>query len=324
MTIRYSVIVPVFNNQDSITRLVSVLTEFRLTRMRDLEVVFVIDGSHDQSREILVKELQSGALEAQLIDLSRNFGSFSAIRAGLIAARGDLIAVMAADLQEPISLVEDFFSRLETGRCDIVVGRRLSRNDPFVSSVIARSYWKIYRRLVSSDYPTGGVDSFGCTRKVAEVLNALGEKNTSLVGLLYWIGFRREEVPYDRKRRHSGRSGWTFGRKFRYFSDSVFAFSTLPLKVIQVVGFGGTLSSVLVGLIVVLAWIAGSVSISGYVPIMLAILGSASMILLALGVIGSYVWRTYENSQHRPVVVQRSRRLFGYGVEDPSRKGDEL
>lgn len=312
-------IVPVYRNQGSIDQLVTMLAELQQSRSRDLEVVFVIDGSPDQSREILEERLQSGVLRAQVIDLARNFGSFSAIRSGLACARGDLIAVMAADLQDPITAIEEYFNRLETGRCDIVVGRRLTRKDSPIDSLLSRLYWKIYRKFVLPDLPPGGVDSFGCSRKVADVLNRFDERQTSLVGLLYWIGFRREEVEYDRGPRHSGRSGWTFRRKLAYLSDSIFSFSDLPLRIVQIIGFAGTTMSVLVGLVIGLAWAFGAISNPGYTPIMLAILGSSSMILSALGVIGSYVWRAYENSKHRPVTIQSDRRFFRAEVMESSR-----
>jgi glycosyltransferase involved in cell wall biosynthesis len=265
--------------------------------------VFVVDGSPDASLLLLRRLLADAGLDAQLVALSRNYGSFSAIRAGLAVARGRYVAVMAADLQEPVSLVEDIFARLATGEHDVAVGVRSGRNDPGVSSLTSRAFWGFYRRFVQKDLPAGGVDMFGCTRQVVTELLRLDESHTSLVGLLYWLGFRRTEVPYERLEREHGRSGWTLAKKLRYMNDSIFSFTDLPITVLITAGFLGVLASVVAGLSVFIAWLTGNVHVAGYTPLMLMLFLLCSSILLALGIVGSYVWRTYENSKRRPGAV---------------------
>jgi hypothetical protein len=124
------------------------------------------------------------------------------------------------------------------------------------------------------------------------------------------LGFRRTYIPYRREPRHSGRSGWTFRRRIRYLFDSIYAFTDLPVVLLQIIGFLGTLISTVVGLMVFIGWLAGAVKEPGYTPLMIAIAGSTSALLLALGVVGSYVWRTYENSKARPLALIASHEYF--------------
>ena len=309
--IRYSVIVPVYGNRDSIPELIERLAALERVREGCLEAVFVVDGSPDDSLECLRAALAETPLPAQLVSLSRNFGSFSAIRAGLSFARGDYVGVMAADLQEPPEILQAFFDSLEAGECDIALGQRIGRADPAVSSLASRVYWGMYRRFVNREIPRGGVDVFGCTAEIAARISSFPETHTSLIGLLYWIGYRRKYFPYARQARRHGKSGWTFGRKLRYLLDSIYAFTDLPILALQAIGLIGVVGSTLVGLFVFMAWLLGSIREPGYTPLMIVLLASTSAILFALGVVGSYIARAYENSKGRPVSLVASHEFFG-------------
>lgn len=313
--IRWSVVVPVYGNRDSLPTLIDRLIELAQSREGRLEAVFVVDGSPDDSLQVLRRELAGGRLQSQVLSLSRNFGSFSAIRAGLAVAQGDFIAVMAADLQEPADVVASFFDSLAADECDIAVGERIGRDDPAASALASRLYWRFYQRFINPEIPTGGIDVFGCTREIAGRLVSFPETRTSLIGLLYWIGFRRKSFPYWRQPRHSGRSGWTFRRKLRYLFDSIYAFTDLPIVLLQVLGLGGVILSMLTGLIVFVGWLAGAVRQPGYTPLMIVIAGSTSAMLLAMGVVGSYVWRAYENSKNRPLELVATHESFDGGRE---------
>lgn len=308
--IRYSVIVPVYGNRDSIPELIERLAELSRARSNLVEAVFVVDGSPDDSLDTLRAALAKAPLAAQVASLSRNFGSFSAIRAGLAIARGEYIAVMAADLQEPPEIVGSFFDSLEGGECDIALGQRIGRADPAVSSMASRAYWWAYRRFVNREIPPGGVDIFGCTAEVAARISTFTETHTSLIGLLYWMGYRRKYFPYARQERRHGKSGWTFGRKLRYLLDSIYAFTDLPIVIVQAVGLIGVIGSTLFGVVVFIAWLLGTVREPGYTPLMIVLLASTSAILFALGVVGSYVARAYENSKQRPVSLVASHEFF--------------
>lgn len=309
--IRYSVIVPVYGNRDSIPELIARLAALLGARKGGAEAVFVVDGSPDDSLEYLRTTLAETPLPAQLISLSRNFGSFSAIRAGLSYARGDYVGVMAADLQEPPEILEAFFDSLEAGECDIALGQRVGRADPLVSSLASKAYWGLYRRFVNGEIPRGGVDVFGCTAEIAARISTFGETHTSLIGLLYWIGYRRKLFPYSRQARRHGESGWTFGRKLRYLLDSIYAFTDLPILILQAIGLIGMVGSTLVGVFVFISWLLGNIREPGYTPLMIVLLASTSAILLGLGVVGSYVSRAYENSKGRPVTLVASHEFFG-------------
>ena len=313
----YSVVVPVYKNRETLAELVDRLSALAARVDRPLEGIFVVDGSPDDSADVLRRALAGVPLRARVLLLSRNFGSFNAIRAGLAHAQGDYLAVMAADLQEPVDVVEEFFALLSADECDIAIGERAGRNDPAIDSAGSRAYWWLYRRFVNPDFPPGGVDVFGCTREVAQTLTRFTERNTSLVGLLFWLGYRRRLVPYVRSARPDGKSGWTLRKKLRYLFDSVYAFTDLPILLLQTIGLIGLLASIIFGAIVLAAYATGQITESGYTPLIITILASTSALLIGLGVVGSYVWRAYENGQARPVALVARVEEF-HESKDPS------
>jgi glycosyltransferase involved in cell wall biosynthesis len=306
-----SVVVPVYGNRDSLPELIRRMEKLTVDAPAETELVFVIDGSPDDSAEVLSRELAGSSIRAQVIELSRNFGSFNAIRTGLRHSRGRYIAVVAADLQEPPELVSEFFEKLADGECDVVIGNRVGREDAPSSSMAAGLYWKLYRKAINNDIPAGGVDVFGCTRDVADALVRIREQHTSLVGLLYWVGFRRAYVDYERAERHSGKSGWTFRKKTRYMLDSIYAFTDLPLILLQVVGVVGIVLSLTAAVVVLAGWALGWITEAGYTPLMITLLAATSGLLLGMGVVGSYVWRAYENGKGRPLTLVRRVDFYG-------------
>jgi polyisoprenyl-phosphate glycosyltransferase len=297
-----SLVIPVYGNADTITALIEAVEHIADQVDGGLETVFVIDGSPDDSRELLLTALATSKLRARVVDHSRNFGSFAAIRTGMSLAQGDRIAVMAADLQEPPELVIEFLHRLASGDVDVVAGERRSRDDH--GDIASKVYWRLYRRFVVSDMPPAGVDVFACTAAVREVICSLESVHTSLVAQLFWVGFRRELVPYDRLPR-PGESGWTLRRKFRYLSDSVFAFTELPVRLLWLVGIVGITLGLVVGLIVLVARATGTITVPGYAATVLILLLFLSLNSLGLGIIGSYVWRAYDTIKQRPGAIVR-------------------
>jgi glycosyltransferase involved in cell wall biosynthesis len=312
--IRFSVVVPVYGNEGTLGLVLERLEKVAAHLDGTLEVVFVVDGSPDGSLLVLRRLLPGSTLPSQLVAHSRNFGSFAAIRTGMAAARGEFVATMAADLQEPPELLQEFFSQLVSGEWDVAVGRRTARSDPGFSMLLSRAFWGMYRRTVHREIPPGGVDMFACTRDVSRRLVALQESHSSLVGLLYWLGFRRVEVPYARAPRLDGKSGWSLRRKFRYFLDSVFSFTDVPVLILTGVGLVGGLLTALTSIALVIARLTGVIKQAGYTPLMLVVLLSTFTLLLALGIVGSYVWRTFENSKGRPGAVAMTHEIFGPGT----------
>ena len=307
----YSLIIPVYRNEASLPSLIEAVSGIARAVDHPFEAVFVVDGSPDNSYAFLRETLPKVSFASQLIALSRNFGSFAAIRQGLQAARGDYFAVMAADLQEPPELAVEFFNRLRNDETDVVVGTRDAREDPLTSKLASRIFWGLYRRLVNRDIPPGGVDVFACNRRFLDHLLVLDERNSSLVGLLFWLGFRRSVVSYKRRAREHGRSAWTFRRKLTYMLDSIFAFSDLPIRLLLAIGLLGLGVAVLFGFIVLAMRIFGSVLVPGYAATMITIMFFGGLNALGLGIIGAYLWRAYANTQQRPLSVVMRSELFG-------------
>ena len=306
----YSLVVPVYKNEGSIRDLLECLSKLDDELNHRLEVIFVVDGSPDRSAELLHSLLSDQRFTSALVLLSRNFGSFAALRAGLAEARGPYFAVMAADLQDPPELIRTFFQTLESEPVDVTIGTRKAREDPLLSRWSSRLFWSAYRRLVQREMPPGGADVFACNQAFRDHLLALEESNSTLVGLLFWLGFRRKLIPYTRQPRRHGSSAWSLSRKLRYLGDSVFAFSDLPIRLLVLVGVLGLSLSVLLGAAILSARLTGGIHVPGYAATVLAVIFFAALNSFGLGVIGSYVWRTFENTKGRPQAVVMSRTDF--------------
>jgi len=297
---QYSLIIPVYRNEESIAELLDVVEDLNKSLHGRLEAVIVVDGSPDSSYDLLKDALPQRPFSSRLMRHSRNFGSFAAIRTGIAAATGPYFATMAADLQEPRELVASFFSSLDRDECDVALGVRAGRADPFLSRMASAAFWKLYRRWIQPEMPAGGFDAFGCNLMVRDALVRTAEANSTLVGLLIWIGFRRKEIPYNRMARIHGRSAWSLRRKLIYMFDSAYAFSAIPVTLLLGTGIAGIVGSAFVGAIEFALWLIGDREVRGYTPLILAISFSTSLILMGLGIVGGYVWRTFENTKGRP------------------------
>lgn len=282
----------------------------------------MVDGSPDESVTILEARLPTAPFCSQLLVHARNFGSFAAFRSGLQAASGTYFGNLAADLQEPPELLVTFLEKLLSGSTDIVVGVRESRDDPMLTKMFASLFWRAYKALVTRDIPAGGVDLFACNTQVRSELLKLDELHSSLVGLIYWIGFQRSEVVYSRRARQHGSSAWTFRKKFTYMLDSIFAFTDLPIRILTIAGLLGLAFASIFGLIVLLARIFGGIEVSGYATTILVIIFFGALNTLGIGLVGHYAWRTYENTKRRPTgIVRYSRSFQSAGIITPQESG---
>jgi len=295
-----SVVVPVYKNEENVPPLLDAMAHLQANLDDDLEVVFVVDGSPDNSYRVLRDALPKSGLTAQLLLLSRNFGAFSAVKAGLRAGRGDCFAVMAADLQEPPELVREFQRVLSTDEADVAVGVRAGRDDPWLSRCLSGLFWALYRCLVQPEIPPGGVDVFGVTRAVRDEVLKLEESNSSLIGILFWVGFRRAQVPYYRRRRNIGKSAWSLSKRLRYLTDSVFGFTDLPIRLLIRFGLFGLLASISLTLAVLVARFSGTIDVPGYAATLLTVVFFGALNAFGLGIIGNYIWRAFENTKTRP------------------------
>lgn len=305
------IVIPVYKNAASIPILLEELAALAARMQGRLHLVFVVDGSPDDSWLILREKLRDWPVPSRLVALSRNFGSFSAIRAGLEKSGPGHVGVMAADLQDSPDFMHDAFAALDADTADVVIGTRSARHDPLVSRIFSASFWFLYRRFVEPAMPKGGADVFACNDKVRNTICGLTEIRTSLLGLLFWVGFRRIALPYIRRPRPYGRSAWGFRRKLQYLLDSVFAFTEFPIHLLTATGAAGVLISVGLAVGVLVSWLLGLIDVPGYTPIILSISFFGALNLFGLGVVGSYVWRTYENTKRRPFAIVSSDEQFG-------------
>lgn len=300
---RRSIVYPVYRNEENIASLLQVVADFNGRYDGDIEFVFVVDGSPDRSGQLLIAGLEDTGLCYKIVFHSRNFGSFTAIRTGLEHTSGDFIAAMAADLQEPFELIVEFFSLLEQDAHDVVFGKRLGRLDPPLTRLLSGAFWSFYRKFVLPSMPRGGVDTFACSRQVADVILSINEPNSSLVAQLFWVGFRRGFVPYQRKAREFGESSWNLRRRFRYMMDSIFSFSDLPIIATLWIGMIGCALSLLLGFFTLIAHLLGYINAEGYTTLVLLITGFGSASLAVQGILGCYLWRAVENTKSRPLRV---------------------
>ncbi len=305
-----SIIIPVYKNEENIPHLLKELAYISECFKHNVEFIFVVDGSPDKSYSLLNEMLPTTNLQAQLLLLSRNFGSFSAIRMGLQHAKGEYFGVMAADLQEPPELIIESMKDLETNNYDIVIGTRDARKDPFMTQLSSRIFWKIYKKFVVHDMPEGGVDVFSCNKIFRDELLKLEEYHSSLIAQIFWLGFRRKIIFYKRKKREHGTSAWTFKKKVNYMMDSIFSFTDFPIKLLTRIGFLGMLFFILAGFSTFIGRLLGWIEVPGYTATFLTIGFFGAMNLFGLGIVGSYTWRTYENTKRRQLSICMSKKKF--------------
>ena len=289
-----SLIVPLYRNEANLPTLLVRLADLHRRIDGGLEVVLVVDGSPDDCYPQLLEALPSQPFPSSLHLLTRNFGSFAAIRHGLA----------------PASLFEQSFAQLRADAGDVVLASRMGRADGWRSRLASGLFWGTYRRLVQPDLPPGGIDVFACNAPFRDALLRFNESNSSLIGQLLWLGFRRIDVPYLRQAREVGQSAWTFRRKLRYLADSVFAFSDLPIRLLLATGLIGLLASALFGVVVLTARLVGWLEVPVYTALVLTVLFFAALNLFGLGIIGAYVWRAYENTKQRPLTIAMRSHTF--------------
>lgn len=298
----YSLVIPIYRNAENIPSLLEAVADIaNHVGPAEFEAIFVIDGSPDESGELLLAAAKP--FTAKTIFHSRNFGAFAAIRTGIEHASGHYLAAMAADLQEPPELVLQFFEILSMDAADVVFGMRTGRSDPPVQKLLSNLFWAFYRRFIIRAMPRGGVDIFGCNRQVADSILRIEEPNSSLIAQLFWVGFRRKFVPYERRARAHGKSAWNISKRFRYMMDSIFSFSDLPILAVLWIGIAGIVISFAVALVTVVSWLLGYIDEPGYTTIITLITFVTSAVLFVQGILGCYLWRALENTKRRPLRI---------------------
>ena len=297
---KLSIIIPVYYNELNLKPLYKDIEDKILNLVDyECEVIFVDDGSRDNSWNVLC-EIINQSKNVKAYRLSRNFGSHSAILCGLEHATGDMAVIKAADLQEPTELILEMVDSWKRGN-NVVLALRKEREGEIALG--ANLYYWLVRKVALSNMPKGGFDVFLLDRKVIEVLSMLDEKNSAVTGQILWSGFKTECIYYTRKERKVGKSKWTLAKKIRLVMDTLFSFSTLPIKLVEIVGFVSFVLAIVLGIIEVIAKIQGRIIISGWTLMFVFQLMSFGIIMLTMGVLGEYMWRTFDASRNRPPYI---------------------
>ncbi len=299
----FSIIIPIYYNElnleDTIPELLTL--EHKLPGYH-LELVCVDDGSGDRSLEILRGFHARYPRSVKVVKLARNFGSMSAILAGMTVARGDCIGMIAADLQDPPELFLEMIRHWEQGNKSIFAVRQ-DREDPLSSKVFSSLYYRLVRQFAIPNYPEGGFDFFLIDRQVAEDVTKIHEKNTNIMTLIFWLGYKPILLPYVRRQRRKGKSRWTLAKKIKLFVDTFVSFSFTPIRILSVLGVLVAVFSFVYGAVILFSYFLGGIIVQGWAPIMLVVTFSAGLQMFMLGVLGEYLWRTLDEVRRRPPYV---------------------
>lgn len=299
--VELSVVVPCYNEQESLPRLVAVLEQELGAITEAYEVVLVDDGSKDDTLRIM-REVSRARPRFRYLALSRNFGKESAMLAGLSQARGDKVAILDADLQHPPHLLAEMLPLLD-GEYSQVVARRTRTDDPALRTFLSRLYYRLMNRLVDIELQDGVGDFRVLDRMAVRALLSLGETNRFSKGLFAWIGFPTAVVDYENVSREAGATKWRLRDLFNYGIDGVVSFNYRPLR--MSIWFGILVTAVAVGYalwVLVDAVVHGN-AVPGYVTTIAAVTGFGGVQLIVLGVIGEYLGRIYAETKRRPLFL---------------------
>ena len=265
------------------------------------EVICIDDGSKDNTLGVL-KDLQALDSRIKIIKLSKNFGEFRAILAGLTHASGECMAVMSADLQDPPYLITEMIQAWENGE-KVVIAARTDRKENWLKKLLAHTYYWFLRKLVIEDYPKYGFDFFLIDKQVAQILVDMKEKNSTIYVQLIWTGFKPKVIDYIREDREDGKSMWTYWKRINLFIDTFIVFSYKPIRLIS--GLGILMS--IFGFISAIYFIFEKVflhnDVAGWTSLVVAVLVLAGVQLIMLGIIGEYIWRNLDETRKRPVFI---------------------
>lgn len=296
-----SLVIPIYNEAILIGELYRRVRESLIAIGDDFEVILVDDGSTDGTMEQLIRCNQNDK-RFKALALSRNFGHQAAYTAGLTYAKGDYVAMMDGDLQDPPELLNEMYLKLQSGSVDIVYGKRKERNEKASKRASIKLFHFIFKR-VSNLQNIDQVGNFSImSRKALEAFLSLKEKNRYLPGLRSFIGFKQDFVTYARPDREHGEAKMSFGKLLALAFDAIFSFSNIPVKVCLYAGLSGVVFTVLAVAYILVGKITGLAPL-GWSSIILSIYFIGSVQLLSIGILGEYVYRIYKETQNRPVFL---------------------
>lgn len=298
---KISIVVPVYYNSDTLAMLYEDMKEKILGKLGDYEIVFVDDGSGDNSWEIM-NEIRRRDNNVQCVKLSRNFGEHAAILAGLSVCTGDCAVTKQADLQEDSGIILDMYESWKKGN-KVVLAVRAARDENPVKKFFANMYYAIVRKFIDKNMPAGGCDCYLLDRQVIKVLEMLDERNSSLTLQVLWVGFQSDKIYFHRKDREVGKSRWTLSKKVKLVVDSMMSFSYFPIRLMTTTGIVFAILAAIMAVNVIVEKVTVGTPIAGWASLMCVVLFSAGLILLMLGVLGEYVWRALDASRNRPPFI---------------------
>jgi len=298
---KISIVIPVYYNSDTLRDLYEDLKNKVLGTIGEYEIVFVDDGSGDESWKIM-NEIRLEDSNVKCVKLSRNFGEHAAIFAGLSVCTGDCAVTKQADLQEDSSLILQMYESWKKGN-EIVLAARRTRKDNPIYVLFAGLYYKLIRKMVNKNMPMGGCDCYLVGRKAINELIKLNEKNSSLTLQVMWLGFQTDIIYFDRLEREKGKGRWTMAKKVKLVMDSILSFSYAPLRMMMYAGFIFDIFSLIMFIVVLVEYFSVGTPIAGWSSLMSVVLLGFGMMMTMIGIIGEYIWRALDASRNRPPFI---------------------
>ena len=300
-SIDISIIIPIFNEEDSLSELFKRVSAVLNSTKKNYEIIFINDGSSDRSENVLNTLHDKNTNTVKVINFTRNFGHQMALTAGLNYAKGKAVVIMDADLQDPPELIIEFIKKWQEGY-EIVYGFRTKREgETLFKKWSAQIFYKLIRRITKIDIPANVGDFYLLDRKVVEFLNKIEERHRFLRGLVAWSGFKSVKVDYVRTSRHAGETKYPFWKMVKFSFDAITSFSFAPLRFVSTLGAIFSLFSFIAILIIIYMKLFTHETIIGWSSLMAVILFIGGIQLLAIGTIGEYVARIGDDVRHRPL-----------------------
>jgi len=292
-----SIIIPVYRNEGSLLKTYNDLHKILNVIKYEYEIIFIDDGSDDGSLAEL-KIIRDKDSKVKIISFSRNFGQLSAIQAGMEYATGDILVNISADMQDPVVLITEMVEAWEKGS-KIVICTRKQREDGLSAMLTSKLFYGMVAHALPA-MPKNGYDYFLLDRNVYKQLVEMNEHNYFLQGNILWMGYRPAIIEYTRKKRMVGKSQWSFTKKSKYFIDGYLSVSYLPIRFMSLMGVLFSISALVYGVVVFIAWAFNDTPFQGYTPIMIIMLLVSGLTMTILGIMGEYIWRIYDELRNKP------------------------
>ncbi|MCA2813315.1 MAG: glycosyltransferase family 2 protein [Microcystis sp. M090S1] len=297
---KYSLIIPIYNEEESIPELYRRVSDVMDSLDDSVELILINDGSRDRSLK-LMRELQERDARVCYISFARNFGHQAAVTAGLNFARGQVIVVLDADLQDPPELIPKMIESWQAGYHVVYAQRTKRKKESWFKRLTAYVFYRLLRQLADVDIPADTGDFCLMDRQVVEVLNSMPERNRYIRGLRAWIGFRQTAVKFERDPRFAGEVKYTFKKSLALAINSLVSFSKIPLRISTYLGLFSALIALFMALLVLYWRLQQPDSpVTGLATILIAVFFLGSVQLIGIGILGEYIGRIYEEVKGRP------------------------